>query len=48
MLEVMSLVLEVALGPFHRGPEPYVHGTEYDEAPPQGKGVEDPLHHGRQ
>jgi len=43
---IMLRALEMALVISHSRPEPNVHGAEYDEAPPQGKGVEDPFHHG--
>ena len=45
-MNVMLLAFKMAVGPSHGWPEPYVHWAEYDEAPPQGKGVKDPFHHG--
>ena len=43
---IMLRALEMALIISHSRPEPNVHGAEYDDAPSQGKGVEDPLNHG--
>jgi hypothetical protein len=44
---IMPRALEMALIISHSRPEPNVHGAAYDDAPSQGKGVENPLHHGR-
>ena len=43
----MLRALEMALIISDCRQEPNLHGAEFDDAPSQGKGVEDPLDHGR-